>query len=182
MVLSLHLRRLAAPLAAAAYPLLFFAYRESGTSAPIDQSVTVLPLGPVVPVRPGIVAGVLAGVVVGAAIWTVAGRLPSWARSLSVPSDGTILVFAGLSLGFWASLAVGLPDALSAWGRFAVEVVFLWPMVLLYVGMILLGNAVFGEPSLAVQFVVVGVGIALSAAWLFLLSGWVVHLLRRVTS
>lgn len=172
-------RRLAASLAVAAYPALWFVYRDAATAASSNEQATALPLGPVVEGGSGIVVGAAAGTVLGLTLWFVAGSLPAWARPLSTPPNRTLGAFVGLSLAFWLGIALGLPDPFANWGRLAFEVVFLWPAVLAYLAVILVGNAVVGEPSVGIQFFVVGVGMALSAAWLLLLSGWLATTVRR---
>lgn len=78
-------------------------------------------------------------------------------------------MFAATSLVFWGTVVLLPPGAASD----ADASLFAWPLVVLYVGMILVGNVVTGEPTFVIQAVVIGTGVALSAVLLFLLSWFV---------
>lgn len=167
-------RSLVFPFVLVLFPLLWFVNREVGiATATTSRPGTEIRLAAVESTVVAVAVSLVAAIVVVAVLRLASVDVPSRARPFFLPSSGTLAVFTGLSLAFWAAAAFELPRALPAWGYLLFELLFLWPLVAVHTGMIVVGNALVGEPSLAVQSVVVGVGVALSTAWLFLLSRWI---------
>ena len=162
------------PFAVALYPQLWFVNREVGIAvATTNRPEAVIRLQAVESAAIAMATSVIFAVVVAAAARSASGWLPPWTGPLFRPSNGAVAVFVVVSFAFWAIVIALPPMALPPGWSDVLGLLFSWPLLVLYVGMVFLGNAFFGEPSMPVQFAVVGVGVALSAVWLFLASGWI---------
>lgn len=170
-------RSLAFPFAVALFPLLWFVVRDAG----IDASTgSVNPTRALALAAVAVVVSYLAAVAVVATLGIRRGPVPAWATSLLRPSNATLAVFGAISLALGGSVVVASLVALPQWVESAaalVGVVLGWPLVVVYAGTVAVGNAVGTRPSFAVEAVAVGVGVALSASWLFVLSGWLAAVL-----
>lgn len=163
-------RSLAFPFAAILYPLLWFVNRGVGiATATTNRTVAEIHGQAIESAVVAAAVSFLVAIVVVAVVRRSSRPLPWWTRPFLRPSNGTLAVFAAISFVFWGLVVLLSPGAASD----ADVVLFAWPLVLLYVGMTVIGNAATGEPSFAVQAVVVGIGVALSTVWLFLLSSLV---------
>lgn len=179
-------RRLAFPFAAVLYPLLWFVARDADIAASVGSAHPTRTLGlAAVSVVASYVLAVLAAAV-AATLDSRRGSVPTWTRPLVRPSDATLAVFAGVSLALGYAVFSGVPLGHSGWlspvARLLGAVVG-WPLVVSYAAAVAASDAL-GVSSFAAEAAAVVLGVGLSVAWLFVLSGWLVALLggRSVAS
>lgn len=172
-------RTLAFPFVVVLFPLLWFVLREAGIGA-VGRPVTdVLPRIAALAAVALTVSYTLA-VLVDAAAVPDAESVPPWARPLFTPSNRALATFAAVSLALVAYIVAGSLVAFPGWFdalASAVGVVVGWPLLLVVFATFAVGNAVPAlQDAFAIQVALVGTGVALSATWLFLLSGWITRL------
>ena len=172
-------RTLAFPFVVVLFPLLWFVMREAGIGA-VGRPVTdVLPQVVALTAVALAVSYTLA-VLADAAVIPDAEMVPSRARPLVSPSNRTIATFAAVSLALVAYIVASSVVAFPGWFdalASAVGVVVGWPLLLIVLATFAVGNAVPAlQDAFAIQVALVAVGVALSATWLFLLSGWLARL------
>ena len=163
----LHPRRaLVLPAATVAAPLAYFVLRDAGRSGGVGLDHAALLCG-------SLVAGYLAAA--GLCSVLDGERIASvhWLADRAVhPGTATLVVFGSVVLGAGAYLvaatAAGVPSVVSTLVT-PVGTLLGLPLVVLYGGLVVVGNAVGFEPALAWQAAVVGVGVALSVLWTFAL-------------
>lgn len=169
-------RGLVVPATAVAAPLAYFVYRDAAPDGPVTVAHLAALGG-------AVVAGYLGGVLVHA---TVGSERQSGghgvARRLLAPDGTTLAVFAASVLSaaayLTASVTVGVPPVVTTLAM-PVGLVLGLPLVALYGGLVVVGNAVGSEPALGWQAVVVGLGVALSAMWTAALGAGLSALLSR---
>lgn len=169
-------RMLAFPFAVVLSPLLWFVFRDAdiATASGSANPVQTLGFAAIAVVVSYVVA---VGVVV--ALGPRHGSASDWVQSLIRPSNATLAVFAVISLALGVYVFGGAIVTFPQWLDSAAAVLGLvlgWPLVVCYAGTIALGNTLGTQLPFAVEAVVVALGIALSATWLFVLSGWVAGL------
>lgn len=100
---------------------------------------------------------------------TLSGRASVLARPFAVRPSTRAFVFTGvLTAVFWTVRV--LSGVVSPPGYLELLLVPLWvPVMAIWIGMIAVGT-VIGEPSMAVQSVVIAVGLALNGAWIVFVS------------
>lgn len=158
------------PSAVASYPLLWFVNREVGiATATTTRPVAEIHRQAIGSATAAAIVSLLVAIAVVASVRRSSRSFPWWTRPFLGPSNGTLTVFAATSLLFWGIVVFLRRGVASDAGA----LLFAWPLIVLYVGMTLVGNAVTGEPSFVIQAAVIGTGVALSTVWLFLLSWFV---------
>lgn len=176
-------RRLAFPFVVVLYPLLWFVLRDAGIAASGQPAPAVLPQTLALALTAVVVSYIVA-VAVAAMLASEPGSASGWTRQLLFPSDGALVTFTAVSVALGAFIVVGSAFAFPGWFETVATVVggvIGWPLIVVYGGTIVVENALGGQ-SAAVEFVAVGIGVALSVAWLFLLSGWIAAIVRRTDS
>lgn len=181
-------RTLAFPFTAVLYPLLWFMIRDTGISA--VSHPTTAELLAMLPRTLALTGGavvvsllVAAGVVRLLNLTSEADTLSGWKRLLFQPSNRALVTFTVISVALGAYIVAGsfvtLPQEVEMVVR-PLGIILGWPLLVVYVGMVAVGNAFIGEPAFIVQAVVVGFGLALSTTWLFLLSGWLANVASAI--
>lgn len=159
-------------------PQLWFLGREVGiATATTEQPLASISLQAAASVVVAVIVSTIATVIAVVGTRRIWGESPpSWAGVLLRPTDGALAVFAAIAMAIGVYVLAGSLLPLPQWLTTAtapVGWVLGWPLVVLYGGLVVVGNAFAGEPPLAVEFVIVGVGVALTVTWLFFLSGWI---------
>ena len=160
------------PLLVLAVPTLYFVYRDAAIGCPPGQ--TCLELAHLGAAAGGLTIGYLVASVALAVVDADAlADRSALARVAFRPTDRTLAVLALLVGGLVAYLAGSAAATIPGWLDGALAPVGLLvglPFAVAYVAMTLVGSALGYEPSLAVQSVVVAVGLAATGAWLFVLA------------
>jgi hypothetical protein len=177
-------RELALPFLMAAFPLLYFVYRDASAACPAGTGC--LDLEHVGYALAGLAASYLLAVALLALLDVRALAADyGYARLAFRPTDGTLLVL-GVLVGAVAAYAVAtLVARVPTWlDQFLTPLGLIvgLPFAAIAAGMTLVGSAVGKEPSMAVQFAVVGVSLALTGAWVFLLATGAAGLLTGAVS
>lgn len=163
------------PFAVTASALLWFVNRDAEISGIAPRTVA---LGVA-----SVAIGYLLAVLVVAAV-NPDGTRSGIARTLFSPSNETLAVFAMVSLSLGGYAVTGFPF-LPGELDFAVRLVGLvlgWPIIVVSVASVVVGNAFGGRPPFAIEAVAVGFGVACTTAWVFLLSGWVTDAVGRLSA
>ena len=172
-------RNLAFPFVLVSFPLLWFVMRDADISG-VGRPVTdVLPRVAGLSVAALVVSYAVA-VLLDAVLDLEAESVPGWARPLARPSDGSLATFASVTLALGAYIVAGSAVTFPGWFETlasAVGVVLGWPLLLVVLGTVAVSNAFVPLP-ISVEIVLVALGVSISAAWLFLLSGWLAGLLK----
>ena len=171
-------RSVAFPFVVVLYPLLWLVVREFEISA-VGQPVTnalpqVLGFAAAAVVISYVVAALVASVFI-----PEPGSAPAWARTLVNPSNATLAVVGVLSLALGAYITTSSVAEFPQWFDTAASLVGLvvgWPMVASILGSYTIGNAFPALQTFTVELLFTMFGVALSAVWLFLLSGWITAL------
>ncbi|QLG29289.1 hypothetical protein HUG10_17895 [Halorarum halophilum] len=173
-------RTLALPFVLVSFPLLWFVMREAGIGAAGRPVTDVLPRVVALATVALAVSGVVA-ILVDAALDIESESVPSWVRPLVSPSNGALATFTAVSLALAVYIVAGSLVALPGWFdalASAIGVVIGWPLLLVVLGTYAVGNAVPTlQDAFAIQVALVAAGVALSAAWMLLLSGWLAGLI-----
>jgi hypothetical protein len=174
-------RRLVLPALIVLYSLLWATVRLSTASrAPASFPGTRR-------VAVGLAVAVAASALLAASLPAVpvdAAWLPAPARHVLLPSNGTVLLVAFVTLALvgyvGGSSVVAVPRWLAAAARPA-GVVLGWPLALVLLGRYALGNALPGRrPPFVVEALVTALGVALSAVWIVALAAGVAAVGRRL--
>ncbi|MFB6123451.1 MAG: hypothetical protein ABEJ78_08335 [Haloferacaceae archaeon] len=173
-------RRLALPFLVALYPSLWLTVRGTGVARgpPAD------PPRFVASVVGAVALSYLVAALVTALIPLDAASLPPRVHRVVAPPNATLLVVGvvTLALGVYVggSFVVEFPRWLDGAAR-VVGVALGWPLVLATLGLHAVGNA---APALrvpfAVELFVTLVGVATSAVWVVVLSGWLAEGVRSL--
>jgi hypothetical protein len=174
-------RRLALPALMVLYTLLWATVRLSTASrAPASLPGTrriVVGLAVAVAASALLAAGLLA-------VPVDAPSLPASARRVLVPSNGTVLVVALVTLALVGYVGGSSVIAVPRWFDAAVRpagVVLGWPLALVLLGRYALGNALPGRrPPFVVEALVTALGVALSAVWIVALAAGAAAMGRRL--
>lgn len=161
-------RSLVFPFVVVAAPLLWFVARayDRGARGGLTPGETAAAIAA------SLLASYLAAVVAVAALGARDGDLSPPLDRLFAPTDPTLVVFTGL-LGVVVGYAgIEVAFSLPAWTELAFGVPAAWPLFALLLAAFAAGNAVPALQHIAVQGAAVALGVALSAAWLFLVAGW----------
>ena len=168
-------RNLAFPFIVLLYPLLWLVisgYEVNAVGRPITDTypqVIALTAGT-------LIISYAIAVVTASVLMPKPGSMPAWARTVVNPSNATLVIVSAISLALGAyivtSSVVDFPQWVDAVAS-PVGLIIGWPMV----GSLIV---VFGVentfPELEIPFAVellgVLIGAALTATWIFLLSGW----------
>lgn len=169
-------RALVLPAATVAAPLAYFVLRDAGAAGSVGLEHAALLCG-------SLAAGYLAAAGVCAAIDPERFASANWlVRRAVSPDVPTLAVFGPVVVGAAAYLAtrltVGVPPVVSTLLT-PVGTLLGLPLVVLYGGLVVVGNAAGSEPALAWQSVVVGIGVALSVLWTFALCASLTRLVAR---
>lgn len=170
-------RSLAFPFVVVLFPFLWFVVRDAGIAATTGSAN---PARALALAAGAVVTSYVAAAAVVATLGIRRGSVPAWTTSLLRPSNATLAVFGAISLALGGYVVVGSAVAFPQWFESVaalVGVVLGWPLVAVYAGTVAVGNAVGTQLPFAVETTAVGVGVALSASWLFVLSGWFVAVL-----
>jgi hypothetical protein len=168
-------RSLVVPAATVAAPLAYAVLRDANTAHGGRPTATHVAL-----FCGAILAGYLVACLLVAAVDTDRVARRHWLLASAVrPSTATLALFGvgvlGGTLYLAAALTVGVPPVVTSLLTPVGGLMGL-PLVILYGGMVAAGNAVGTEPALGWQFLVVGLGIALSVIWTFTLSAGLARL------
>lgn len=171
-------RSMAFPFVVVLYPLLWLVVQEFEITT-VGQPITnVLPQ-----VLGFAAAAVVTSYIVAALITSVlipeSGSIPTWARTLVNPSNATLAVVSVLSLALGAYIITSSVVAFPRWFDTAASLVGLvigWPMITFILGSYAMGNAFPALQTFTGELLIGMFGVALSAIWLFLLSGWITDL------
>jgi len=162
-------RSLVVPVATVAAPLAYAVLRDATTAHGGSPAAAHAAL-----FCGAILTGYLVACLLVAAVDTDRVARRHWLLASAVrPSTATLALFGVVVLGgagyLAAALTVGVPAVVTTVLTPVGGLVGL-PLVVLYGGTVVVGNAVGVEPALGWQFLVVGLGIALSVLWTFALS------------
>lgn len=177
-------RELVLPALMAAFPLLYFVYRNATAACP--SGTGCLDLHHAGYALAGIVASYLLAVALLALVdvQALATDHP-YGRLAFRPTDGTLFVLAVVVGGIVAYGLATLVTAVPAWLDLLLTPIGLLvglPFVATAAAMTLVGSAVGKEPSMAVQLAVVGVSLAITALWVFALATGTAGLLAGTTA
>ena len=177
-------RELVLPVLTAAFPILYFVYRDASMACASAIGCPSLEhLGYAVA---GLAASYLFAVTLVALVdvRALAAERP-YARIAFRPTDGTLLALAALVGGVaaygLATLVATVPPWLDALLT-PVGLVVGLPFAAGFAAMTLVGSAIETEPSMAVQLAGVAVSLALTGAWVFLLATGTAGLLAGKTA
>lgn len=172
-------RSLAVPFVVVLYPLLWLVVRGAEVTAvgrPITETLPqVLGLTAI-----AVIISYSTAVLVATVLPLGADSVPAWARSLVTPTNATLTLVSVFSLALGAYIIASSMVELPQWFDSVASITGLiigWPMMLLILGSYALGNAFPAFQNAVVAHLLIGMfGVALSAVWLFLLSGWITGL------
>lgn len=163
-------RSLVFPFVVLLYPLLYFIGGETGLISPYE-SVSETPIRILALIMGAVVVSCVFSIVLVAALGVRTGTVTGWEHLLFRPSERVMGIFLLIALippaYFFAGLVVDLPP----WTELAIGIPFAWPAFVVLIGMYAVENAGLTLPYLA-QILIIGLGISLSVAWMFLLANW----------
>ena len=109
---------------------------------------------------------------------TLAGRADVLGRPFTArPSTRALVLTAVLTAAFWSVRVLSAFDVPPAYVNLLLVPLGL-PVMVIWVGMIAVGNAV-GEPSMEVQHIVIAIAFVLNGAWIVLVSMGVDGFIKR---
>lgn len=158
------------PFSVAFFPTIWFVYRDAGVRVVDGQQVTT-PLSRTLSLAAAaVVACYVVAVVVVSAIETRDESDSRWRRILFRPTNDTIVVLVVLWSTIGAYIALDSTVSLPFESELVVGIPLLWPLLVAVLSTYAVGNAFPALQAFAVQAAFAVVGLALSAAWIFLLS------------
>lgn len=157
-------------------PMIWFVYRETPVRI-VDGQQVATPLSRTLSLAIlSVLASYAIAVVVSAAVLRKEPA-PPWRRFLFQPTNETLVTLLVLSSVIVVYVALGSAFDLPSWAELVVGIPLLWPLLATILLMYAVGNAVPVLQAVAFQVSATVVGLALSAAWMFLLSSWISNVL-----
>ena len=163
-------RGLVFPFSVAFFPMIWFVYRDAGVRVVGGQRVMTPFSRTLALAIAAVVVSFALSTVVVAAIGPEDESTAPWQRFLFRPTNGTLLVLTALWSIIVAYIALNSAVDLPFGSELVVGVPLLWPLLAAILLTYAIGNAIPALQAFAVQAAFAIVGLALSAAWIFVLS------------